>query len=110
MKNILIPTDFSSNADHAIAYALNIFKCERTNFHFVHAYADEVYGPYHNVDKDTFDKQKKMIADKSENKLQKLVAKSENLNIIGSFVALEVALPKNKFKYMTVTFKRGSKT
>jgi len=43
-------------------------------------------------------------------KLQKLVAKSENLNIIGSFVALEVALPKNKYKYMTVTFKRGSKT
>ena len=43
-------------------------------------------------------------------KLQKLVAKSENLNIIGSFVALEVALPENKFKYMTVTFKRGSKT
>ncbi|WP_324026173.1 universal stress protein [Maribacter sp. BPC-D8] len=77
MKNILIPTDFSSNADHAIAYALNIFKCERTNFYFVHAYADEVYGPYHNVDKDTFDKQKKMIADESENKLQKLVADTQ---------------------------------
>jgi nucleotide-binding universal stress UspA family protein len=74
MKNILIPTDFSSNADHAIAYALNIFKCERTNFYFIHAYADEVYGPYHNVDKDTFDKQKNSIAEESENKLQKLVA------------------------------------
>ncbi|WP_405396311.1 universal stress protein [Maribacter sp. Asnod2-G09] len=77
MKNILIPTDFSSNADHAIAYALNIFKCERTNFYFVHAYADEVYGPYHNVDKDTFDKQKKIIADASENKLQKLVTDTQ---------------------------------
>ena len=77
MKNILIPTDFSSNADHAIAYALNIFKCERTNFYFVHAYADEVYGPYHNVDKDTFDKQKKMIAGESENKLQKLVTDTQ---------------------------------
>ena len=77
MKNILIPTDFSSNADHAIAYALNIFKCERTNFYFIHAYADEVYGPYHNVDKDTFDKQKNSIADESENKLQKLVADTQ---------------------------------
>ena len=77
MKNILIPTDFSSNADHAISYALNIFKCERTNFYFVHAYADEVYGPYHNVDKDTFDKQKKMIAEESENKLQKLVTDTQ---------------------------------
>ncbi|WP_424001019.1 universal stress protein [Maribacter sp. IgM3_T14_3] len=77
MKNILIPTDFSSNADHAIAYALNIFKCERTNFYFIHAYADEVYGPYHNVDKDIFDKQKNSIADESENKLQKLVADTQ---------------------------------
>ena len=77
MKNILIPTDFSSNADHAISYALNIFKCERTNFYFVHAYADEVYGPYHNVDKDTFDKQKKLIAEESENKLQKLVTDTQ---------------------------------
>ncbi|WP_299323690.1 universal stress protein [uncultured Maribacter sp.] len=77
MKNILIPTDFSSNADHAIAYALNIFKCERTNFYFIHAYADEVYGPYHKVDKDTFDKQKNSIADESENKLQKLVADTQ---------------------------------
>ena len=77
MKNILIPTDFSSNADHAIAYALNIFKCERTNFYFVNAYADEVYGPYHNVDKDTFDKQKKIIAGESENKLQKLVTDTQ---------------------------------
>lgn len=77
MKNILIPTDFSSNADHAIAYALNIFKCERTNFYFIHAYADEVYGPYHNVDKDTFDKQKNSIAEESEKKLQKLVADTQ---------------------------------
>ncbi|TDT40487.1 nucleotide-binding universal stress UspA family protein [Maribacter spongiicola] len=73
MKNILIPTDFSSNAYHAIAYALNVFKCERTNFYFIHAYADEVYGPYHNVDKETFDKQKNSIADESEKKLNKLV-------------------------------------
>jgi len=73
MKHILIPTDFSKNADHAISYALNIFKCERAHFYFVHAYADEVYGPYHNLDNDTFDKQKKIIADVSGNKLNMLV-------------------------------------
>ncbi|MEP2237603.1 MAG: universal stress protein [Maribacter sp.] len=77
MKNILIPTDFSSNADHAISYALNVFKCERTNFYFIHAYADEVYGPYHNVDAKTFDKQKKIIADDSENKLNQLVTSTQ---------------------------------
>lgn len=77
MKNILIPTDFSKNADHAISYALNVFKCERTNFFFVHAYADEVYGPYHNVDKETFDKQKNSIAKDSENKLNKLISDTQ---------------------------------
>ncbi|SNZ00742.1 universal stress protein [Flagellimonas pacifica] len=43
MKKILIPTDFSKNADHAIDYALNLFRCSRANFYFVHAYADEAY-------------------------------------------------------------------
>ncbi|WP_420322024.1 universal stress protein [Flagellimonas sp.] len=43
MKKILIPTDFSKNADHAIDYALNLFRCSRAHFYFVHAYADEVY-------------------------------------------------------------------
>ncbi|MFI8604651.1 universal stress protein [Cellulophaga baltica] len=44
MKTILIPTDFSENAMHAIDYALQLYKCEQTVFYFVHAYADEVYG------------------------------------------------------------------
>ena len=43
MKKILIPTDFSKNADHAIDYALNLFRCGRSHFYFVHAYADEAY-------------------------------------------------------------------
>ncbi|WP_190811017.1 universal stress protein [Flagellimonas sp. S3867] len=43
MKKILIPTDFSKNADQAIDYALNLFRCSRSHFYFIHAYADEVY-------------------------------------------------------------------
>jgi nucleotide-binding universal stress UspA family protein len=46
MKTVLIPTDFSTNAMHAIDYALNLYKCEQTVFYFIHAYADEVYGPF----------------------------------------------------------------
>lgn len=48
MKRILIPTDFSSNARHAINYALQLYKCQRAHFYFLHAYADEVYGPFKN--------------------------------------------------------------
>lgn len=43
MKKVLIPTDFSKNADRAIDYALNLFRCTRSQFYFVHAYADEAY-------------------------------------------------------------------
>ena len=77
MKHILIPTDFSSNANHAISYALQLFKCERTNFYFIHAYADEVYGPYHNVDNDTFEDEKQAIEKSSENELSKLVKETK---------------------------------
>jgi nucleotide-binding universal stress UspA family protein len=73
MKHILIPTDFSSNADHAISYALNLFKCERTNFYFIHAYADEVYGPFHNINSDSFEVEKQAIEKSSENELSKLI-------------------------------------
>lgn len=61
MKNILIPTDFSSNANHAILYAINLFKCERTNFYFIHAYADEVYGPFHTLENTSFESKKETI-------------------------------------------------
>jgi len=73
MKNILIPTDFSSNAKHAISYALNLFKGERTNFYFIHAYADEVYGPFYKVTNGSIESQKEIIRKNSEDVLNKLV-------------------------------------
>lgn len=36
MKQILLPTDFSENSLHAIAYALEIFKAESCHFFFLH--------------------------------------------------------------------------
>ena len=46
MRTVLIPTDFSKNALHALEYAQELFKCKRTNFYLLHAFADEVYGQY----------------------------------------------------------------
>ncbi len=40
------PTDFSAMAMHAINDALDLYKCERTNIYFLHAFADEVYAPF----------------------------------------------------------------
>ncbi|TYB78299.1 universal stress protein [Bizionia myxarmorum] len=43
MRQILIPTDFSENAKNAISYASELFKYERSVFHFLHTYEDTVY-------------------------------------------------------------------
>jgi nucleotide-binding universal stress UspA family protein len=43
MKSILLPTDFSRNAWHAIAYALMLFKDETCTFYLLHTYAPAFY-------------------------------------------------------------------
>jgi len=75
MKTVLIPTDFSDNAMHAIRYALNLYKCERTNFYFLHAYADEVYGFYKTKNKKSIENQKKETKKNTDELLKKLVDK-----------------------------------
>lgn len=40
MKKILLPTDFSKNAQKAIEYALSLFKKEKCTFYLLHAYHD----------------------------------------------------------------------
>ncbi|MFS4467877.1 universal stress protein [Maribacter sp. 2210JD10-5] len=73
MRTILIPTDFSDNAMHAIRYAINLFKCERAQFYFLHAYADEVYGPFKSNTKIDIDAEKKRIKKETKIKLDKLL-------------------------------------
>ncbi|MFT5736656.1 MAG: nucleotide-binding universal stress UspA family protein [Maribacter sp.] len=73
MKRILIPTDFSFNAMHALNYALQLYKCERSHFYFLHAYADEVYGPFKNNGGVSMEQQKKTIQNNVDESLKKLV-------------------------------------
>lgn len=70
MKKILIPTDFSINATHAIHYAMQLYKCERTHFYFLHAYADEVYGPFKKNGGASMEEQKKSIQKKVDESLK----------------------------------------
>ena len=73
MTPILIATDFSSKANHTISYALQLFKYKRTNFYFIHAYTDVVYDPFYNVEKESFEEEKKAFKKSTENKLFKLI-------------------------------------
>ncbi|MDG1572039.1 universal stress protein [Robiginitalea sp. M366] len=43
MKNVLIPTDFSDNARHALNYAQHLFKAEACTFHILHCYTPAFY-------------------------------------------------------------------
>ncbi|MBM1106578.1 universal stress protein [Aurantibacter crassamenti] len=73
MRTILIPTDFSENALHAIQYALALFKCERTKIYVLHAYADEVYGPFKANKQNDIEDKKKSIKAASDHKLAELI-------------------------------------
>ena len=75
MRTVLIPTDFSNNAMHAITYALRLFKCERTNFYFLHAFADEVYGPFKKNKGSSIEEKKKTIQKNVDTSLAGLVDK-----------------------------------
>tara|TARA_R110000851_G_scaffold55516_1_gene130205 strand:+ start:181 stop:1026 length:846 start_codon:yes stop_codon:yes gene_type:complete len=75
MKAVLIPTDFSNSAMHAIDYALNLYKCERTNFYFLHAYADEVYGPFKTNGETSIEEQKETVKNNTDKSLKDLIQK-----------------------------------
>lgn len=43
MIRVLIPTDFSENAFHAIRYGMELLKYQKCEFLIVNCYADDVY-------------------------------------------------------------------
>lgn len=43
MKRIILPTDFSENARHAMFYTLNMFKKDRVEWMLLHVYGADIY-------------------------------------------------------------------
>ncbi len=74
MRTVLIPTDFSENALHALTYAQELFKCKRTEFYILHAFADEVYAKFKNTSIEERKKTEREIRKQTEKKLAGLVA------------------------------------
>lgn len=75
MRTILIPTDFSANALHAVQYAVALFKRERTRFYLLHAYADEIYSPVGSGGPLPIEKEKQRVKKETTEKLEVLMAK-----------------------------------
>ncbi|ADV50305.1 universal stress protein [Cellulophaga sp. E16_2] len=80
MTTVLIPTDFSTNAMHAISYALDLYKCEQTIFYFIHAYADEVYGTLKNNTDLSISEYRTSIEKQAKKQLSNLITDKQEKN------------------------------
>ena len=73
MKTILIPTDFSDNALHALKYAQALYKCDRACFFILHAYGDEAYSTHHADPNSDLEQVKREIRGNAERKLDQVL-------------------------------------
>ena len=97
MKKIVLPTDFSENADNAMDYALNLFKDEDCQFYLIHTYTPIIYSydftmSAGNFADDVTEMVKKNAEERLENQLKKLKEKHKNerhqFELISSFNTL----------------------
>lgn len=79
MRKILIPTDFSENANNAIQFAVDLFKYEVSEFFIMHAYQDDIYANETLITKNGIDSVTKAVREKSEKELENIV---KNINSV----------------------------
>lgn len=100
MRTALIPIDFSTNSLHALTYAQELFKCTRTEFYILNAFAERVYGQFKTS---TVEDRKKMeleIRAETEKKLEDLIDKVKGVpqnplhqfHVVASFDSLVDAI------------------
>lgn len=70
MRKILIPTDFSENANNAIKYALELFKYDICEFYIMHAFQDKLYADNSELNSETLDEFTRVIHNKSKEQLE----------------------------------------
>lgn len=80
MRKILIPTDFSENAMNAIEYGLNLFKYEKSDYYFMHAYQDDIYADETLLKKETIDKVTREVKEKSLENLDSVLSTIKSLS------------------------------
>lgn len=70
MRKILIPTDFSENANNAIRFAIDLFKYDVSEFYIMHAYQDEIYADETLLTKENLDDITPIVSAKSSKELE----------------------------------------
>ncbi|WP_158978436.1 universal stress protein [Cellulophaga sp. L1A9] len=79
MKRILIPTDFSNNANNAINYAIELYKRESCEFFILHSYYLTGYSKNNLLSPEPTDKKLNEVKELAEKNMEKL-KKQERFN------------------------------
>lgn len=72
MKNILLPTDFSLNAQNAISYAISLFKDEKCNFFIMNAFQVNSSGLMTKIGSSNNTRLFQILKEESESELKKV--------------------------------------
>ncbi|WP_158849166.1 universal stress protein [Algibacter sp. L1A34] len=80
MRKILIPTDFSENANNAIEFAVNLFKYDISEFYIMHAYQDDIYANESALTKANLADVKSEMRKKSQKELENTIREIENIS------------------------------
>lgn len=78
MKKIVIPTDFSENAENALNFAVELFKNDSCEFYLLHAYADEVYNQEGMLTDEFLEEFKETTRKKTEKELENVIGRFKN--------------------------------
>lgn len=73
MRKVIIPTDFSENAKHALTQAIHFFRQEYCEYFIIHAYADETYDANAEMARAPFERIKEQVKAHSNEKLMELL-------------------------------------
>lgn len=77
MRKILIPTDFSDNANNALEFALELFKYEISEVFIMHAYQDEIYADDSLLTNETLDEVTRIVSKRSKKQLETTLTQIE---------------------------------
>ena len=91
MFKVLIPTDFSENSMNAINYALELFKYEKSEFYFMHAYQHDVYNHKELLTRIVYDDIVARVKKESEDNLNDLLK------------AIKKSNPNPRFTYYAIS-------
>ncbi|PVW15875.1 universal stress protein [Marixanthomonas spongiae] len=80
MQKIIIPTDFSDNAQNAIRYAVELFKYNHCEITLLHAFADEVYENNLDMSRSLFEEYKEKVEESATAELENVLEATKKMS------------------------------